>query len=184
MKRILTIVSVLAFVIASSAMAEDYGWSLSASNTDPSVNTAAPTGTPASINVYLWLDCVNPALGAGAMECALQITGFFPGSFTALNGALATGAPDLLLAIPCATTPTLLGQQGVLDFGTGGTVCMVNSSNGNNVTVDCDPLDPQLHAHAIHGFSSIVGTDPCQSGSCTIVSVEQSSWGSIKDLYR
>ena len=179
MTTIAAVVAALTLWMSGAAAVNDYSWSLSASSTDPSQNTAAPSGTATSLNVFLWLSAVNPALGAGAMECAIQITGFFPGTFTALNGALATGAPDLLLAIPCATVPTLLGQQNVLDLGTGGTVCMGASSNGNNVTVDCDPLDPQLHPHTVTGFSSN-GSAPCMVDT----PVEPATWGGVKALYR
>lgn len=185
MKRILTIVSVLSLVMASSAMAADYGWSLSGSSTDPTQNTQPANPPNTQVQVYLWLACVNPDLGAAAMECAMSSTfPFAAGSFIALNGALATGAPDLLLALPCATTPTLFGQQAYFDFGAGGTVCLVNSaSGGKNVTVDCDQINPQERPHAINGFSS-AGTAPCVVDECVTISVENSSWGSIKGLYR
>jgi len=135
--------------------------------------------------VYLWLDCVNPTLGAAAMEC--QMTSTFPfaaGAFIALNGALATGAPDLLLAIPCATTTTLLGQQGYFDLGFGGTVCLAASAaNGLMITVDCDQVNPQERPMAVRGFAS-TGAAPCEVDVCTVTSVEDASWGSIKGLYR
>ena len=43
MKRILTALFVLSLLTTSSAVAADYGWSLSNSSTDPTQNTGAPT---------------------------------------------------------------------------------------------------------------------------------------------
>ena len=37
----------------------EYGWTISASDTDPFVNTAAPGSGP--VNLYLWLECASPA---------------------------------------------------------------------------------------------------------------------------
>jgi hypothetical protein len=187
MKRILTIVSVLSMVMASGAMAENYGWSLSASSTDPAVNTAAPGGPSSIQTVYVWLSCVDP-LGAAAAEFALQTTGFAfaAGPATTYNGVLATGSPDLLLAIPCATAQTLCLSQGYFDVvGAGGTACLVASAGNSqiNVTVDCRQVGAQEWPNAITGFASN-GTTPCTVGLCTTTAVEDASWGSIKGLYR
>jgi len=189
MRRIPTVLVVSAIVVlgAASAFAQvyDYGWSISGSSTDPNQHTGTPVSN-APVNVYLWLSCVNPALGAAAMECQMQFTGFpfAAGGFTALNGALSTGAPDLLLAIPCATTPTLLGLQAYFDTGAGGTVCLGPSvANGLMITVDCDQVNPQERPMAVHGFSS-TGSAPCVVASCSSDAVEATSWGAVKSLYR
>ena len=60
MKRILTIISVLTLVMASGAVAEEYGWSISNSSTDAFSNTGVPV--PALSDLYLWFVC---AAGTG-----------------------------------------------------------------------------------------------------------------------
>ena len=88
MKRILTIVSVLSLVVASGAMAEDYGWSLSGSAADATVNTGpAVASTPFS--VFLHLECA-PFDGISAAEFSMS-TNFFDAGFTPLAGALNAG---------------------------------------------------------------------------------------------
>ncbi|GJM43710.1 MAG: hypothetical protein DHS20C21_05520 [Gemmatimonadota bacterium] len=186
MKRILTIVSVLSIVMASSAMAEDYGWSLSFSDTDPNVQAAnVPATTPHS--VYLWMACTQADGMSAAEFSAVFPAGFFGHGFTPLNGVLNAGdANNLLLAVGgCPVGPFLAGQFGpYLDFtGAGGAWCLVASPTGNNVTVDCDPVSPVANANAIVGCATN-GNVACNTGACGTVSVEDSSWGSIKTLYR
>ncbi|GJM43709.1 MAG: hypothetical protein DHS20C21_05510 [Gemmatimonadota bacterium] len=186
MKRILTIACLLSLVVASGAMAEDYGWRLSFSNTDPADSTATvPATTPHS--VYLWLNCTNLD-GMSAAEFTAQFpAGFFGHGFTPMNGVLNAGnATNLLLAVGgCPMRPFLAGEFGpYLDFtGAGGSWCLVPSPTGNNVTVDCDPVSPIAHDNAITGCATN-GNAICRTGTCEPVSVEGTSWGSIKTLYR
>ena len=90
-------IALITFLIAGSAPAEDYGWSLSGSSTDPNVNTGpAVASTP--FFVYLWLVC-SPIDGISATEFSMS-TGFFDAGFTPLNGVLNAGnSVDLLLAV-------------------------------------------------------------------------------------
>ena len=184
MKRILTIAFALTLV-ATSAFAQDrsYGWSISASSTDPAQNVGQlPIGAPGS--VYLHLDCTTVD-GMSAMEADIVATGLLYLSFTPLNGVLNAGAGTaLLLAVGgCPADDFLAGAIGVLDFGSGGDVCLVASAaNGTNGTVDCDAVSPQLSDNAVTGFSTN-GTQ-CSDGVCRIVSVEPQSWGGVKSLYK
>ena len=194
MKRILTIVFALSLVATSAfAQGEDYGWSISGSNTDPNQSTGAPVGG-APFSLYLWLTCTTDAGGTGgwaSMECDVQLAG--PGGplllgFTPLNGVLNGGAGTLLqLAVGgCPTEGFLAGSFSLFDAaGLGLDVCLVDSSGPDNwnVTVDCDPLNATTHQNAVTGYSS-TGTAPCVLGECGVVSVEDASWGSIKGLYR
>lgn len=183
MKRILTIAFALTLV-ASSAMAEDYGWSISASSTDPAVNTASVApGLPA--NLYLHMACATVD-GMSAMEADVQASGLLFLSFVPLNGTLNAGAgPALLLAVGgCPGAGFVAGALSVLNLGAGGDLCLVPSAaNGTNGTVDCDTIDPMLSDNAVAGFST--SGNGCRTGDCGgSVSVEAQSWGGVKSLYK
>ncbi|MCA9729214.1 MAG: hypothetical protein KC729_16120 [Candidatus Eisenbacteria bacterium] len=183
MKRILTIAFALTLV-ASSAFALDYGWSISGSSTDARVNTGdiAP-GLPGS--VYLWLTCTTVD-GVSAMEARVDVQGLLFLSFTPMNGALNAGAgQELLLAVGgCPREDFLIGSISVLNLGTGGSLCLVPSTaNGFNVTVDCDAVNPVTHENAVAGFAT-TGLTFCDTSDQCTVSVEDTSWGNIKGLYR
>ena len=97
-------IALITFLIAGSASAEDYGWSLSGSSTDPNVNTGVAAAS-VPFNVYLWLVCSAPANsppqgdGISAVEFSLS-TNLFNAGFTPLGGALNAGdGTDLLLAV-------------------------------------------------------------------------------------
>lgn len=184
MKRILTIAFALTLVATSAFAQENYGWSISASSTDPAVNSGSVApGLPASL--YLHLDCTTID-GMAAMEADIAATGLLFLSFTPLNGVLNAGAAtSLLLAVGgCPTDDFLAGAIGVLNLGAGGDVCLVPSAaNGTNGTVDCDTIDPQLYDNAVVGFST--SGQQCVSGDCRVeVSVEAQSWGGVKSLYK
>ena len=183
MKRILTIAFALTLV-ASSAFAEDYSWSISASDTDPNVNTApVPASGPASY--YLWLTCTSSFSGAASAEFKIDVVGFFWSNFTPVLGVLNFGAgQDLVLGLGgCRTADFLAGTVNVFATGGPGALCFaLSDANGSNVSVDCDPVNPVTHANAYTGLQTD-GSDPCSFGSCT-VSVESDTWGSIKGLYR
>ena len=183
MKRILTIAFALTLVATSAfAQTENYGWSISASSTDPGVNvgSVAP-GLPASL--YLHLDCTTID-GMAAMEANIAVNGLLFLSFTPLNGVLNAGAgPALLLAVGgCPTADFLAGTIGVLNLGAGGDVCLVPSAGGTNGTVDCDTIAPTLYPNAVTGFTT--QGDACVVGDCRLVSVEAQSWGGVKSLYK
>jgi hypothetical protein len=187
MKRILTIAFALT-LLASSAFAEDYQWTLSLSNTDPFVNTGAPVA--GLVPVYLWLAGNVPGLPdpgcAAAAEFDMDITNWSNFGFSPVAGVLNAGNENaLLLAIGgCPQGPFLAGSFNLFDgTGAGGDACLVPSAaNGFNVTVDCDPIAPQNHDNAIIGVSTI--GDPCEVGQLGEVAVEASTWGALKGLYR
>lgn len=184
MKRFLTtwvFVSLLATAPAAYSQ-NTYGWTISSSNSDPFVNTGTVTGAPLSI--YLWLQCAQPA-GMSAAEFDLQLpAGASNFGFTAMNGFLnAGGSSNLLLAVGgCPTGPVVAGSWTVFNTGVG-SYCLVNSAaNGIRVTVDCDPINPQGWPIGAKGFA-VDAASSCDEGLC-IVSVEPSSWGEVKSLYR
>jgi hypothetical protein len=181
MKRILTIVSVLslALVLTSGAMAagETYGWTLSLSNTDPLVNAGAAFGGVGT--AYLWLNC-NSVDGAAAFGCNVTATnGAIVAGFTASPGVLNAGtatAPALAIG-GCPSGPFLAGS--FLVVGAATDMCLDTA-----ITVDCDQIHPTEWPSAVIGLSAGGGV-VCETGDqCTPVSTEESSWGSIKTLYR
>ncbi|MCA9750881.1 MAG: hypothetical protein KC591_01705 [Gemmatimonadetes bacterium] len=162
----------------------DYGYSISASSTDPHVNMAdIPAGLPASL--YLWLDCTTFD-GMSAMEMGVEVTGLLLLSFTPMNGVLNAGtAGSPLLAVGgCPSGPFLLGSFGVLNLGSGGQLCLGPSAANNwFVTVDCDPVSPQVHDSGVVGFSTPGGTF-CDVFGCFPDYVDPQSWSTVKGLYR
>jgi hypothetical protein len=186
MKRILTIVSVLSLVMATSAMALDYGWSVSLSDTDASVDTGAPDVAFATTNFYLWLACAsNDGAAAAAMDIVVTGGGIQTG-FTGENFIINAGSTSSLqLAIGgCPHGPVMVGTIAVLNTtGTGAAVCL----EGQNQTVDCDQITPTVFDHAVHGASTDASLAPCGVDFqllCGPVSTAPSSWGAIKGLYR
>lgn len=181
MKKILTI-AFATLLISNSAFAADYGWSISGSSTDPEINSGSiAPGAPQ--NTYLWLNC-SPVDGISAVEADVVVNGMLFLSFVPLNGVLNAGsASALLLAVGgCPTAPFLAGSISVLNFGSGGDVCLVDSAaNGLNASVNCDVVNPQLFDNAIAGFST-AGAG-CMTLDCT-TSVESTSWSDVKGLYR
>ena len=188
MKRLITSVAMLAFAMASTAHAggNEYGWSISASSTDPDLNTGAiPQSVPT--NTYLWLECTaNDGMSAAEMD--IEATGLLFLSFVPMNGVLNAGAgPALLLAVGgCPSGPFMAGAISVLDAsGLGGSICPVPSAaNGSNVTVNCDPINPMALSSSSIGFAT-TGGSPCVNESMPcIVPVEDQAWGAVKSLYR
>ncbi len=184
MKRFLSVVSILSVLaLATSALAFDFGWTLSGSNTDPMVNTGSPSA--GVVSIYLWYYCTNTAEGLASAE--FDITGSsLPLAFTAMNGFLnAGGATNLLLAVGgCPAGPLLAGSFLVNDLGSGFNLCISPSaSNGLNVSVNCVAL--QIYENDFIGYTSD-GTTPCQSFTTELCEtpVSATSWGNIKSLYR
>lgn len=179
--RALTIALVAALLFSATAGAEDYQWTISNSPTDPYSNTDVPTLTVRTL--YLWLACA--AQGAQCAEFDIASTGSLLLLAVTPSGPWIQIAPppDLLLCfLPCTSTPSVAAALTVLDFP--GSLCIVPSAtNGINVTVDCE-ANPQLHPNAVIGYAND-GTDPCVVGTCPDpVTVDGSSWGSVKSLYR
>jgi hypothetical protein len=132
-----------------------YGWTISASSTDPYVNSqAAPSS--GVLTLYLWLVCSE---GLAAAEFGLQGT-LTVLATSSMNGFLNAGTPtNLLLATPCRSAPIVAASILVLDSGTGGTVCLGPSTGGKNSSVDC--VDYLEWTHDTLGFSND-GSTPCQ----------------------
>ena len=183
MKRYLTIVLSLAMLLmASSAFGAGFGWTISGSAVDPNVNTGTATNGVASL--YLWLQC-GVGNGMASAEFDLCATGINPLAFTALPPFLnAGGSTNLLMAAGgCPNGPITAGTILVLDFP--GSICPCPAaSNGNNVTVECGTL--AVIDNEFRGYANL--GSPCEStveaDLCTIISVENDSWGAIKGLYR
>jgi hypothetical protein len=183
MKRFLTIFSALCIcaVMATGASAQNiYGWTVSNSNSDPFANTGPLL--PGVIELQLWYAC-NSADGMSAAEIDPVISaGNTILAFNPENGYLNAGtAQHLLLAVGgCPDAPINAGHWLILK-ATNVDLC----PGGATVTEDCSP-DPSAWPNDFIGYSE-VGV-PCEDlrpeDLCGTVSVEESSWGSIKSLYR
>jgi hypothetical protein len=141
-----------------------YDFTISASETDPNINTSTPTGSVRFI--YLWVTCAQR--GLSAFEAG--VTGsLVPFGFSPVSGVLNIGqAGDLLLAVggcPIGDDPNLvLGYWTVWDSG--GTLCL-GPSAANDIfgAVDCDPAGPVLwESPKVVGYSSS-GAAPCEVGT-------------------
>jgi len=190
MKCILVTMSLLCATLGSTvgARAEElYGWSISASDTDPFENVATPqTGL---FSLYIWVTCIQSEV--------LNVGGFgFEGSLAdAIVGVVAlpgfgvvqTSDPlEIGIAADCTTdAPAPTAEVFVFDgTGKGGTLCLVGTSMPASQSCNCDAPFPMCFENAVTGFSSD-GSDPCVVGSCTPpISVDASTWGSLKALYR
>ena len=198
MKRTTAIWAVLSMLLmASNAFADQppYGWSISASETDPFVNTT--DGVAGFKTVYLWFVCSTPETGGGPggmasaefVVCAdaANIVGT-----VLVNGFLNAGPPpsggniDLLLAVgSCPEGPVVAVNILMTNTGSGQVCICPVPKNGNQVTVDCAPAPT---AWPIEWIGLDKGTgQSCGEGDVNCdkpVSVEDSSWGTIKGLYR
>jgi hypothetical protein len=179
--RVLLVLSIL-LAAAANATAEDYLWTISASATDPYMNTGAPN--PGVLTtLHVWLACSTMGMSAAIFE--LEADGMTVLAFTPCCGFLNVGAPSpcLLLATGgCPSGPIRAGELLVLDF-VGGRVCPIPCRfEEDNYTVDCGP-EPEIHLNAWIGYASD-GSAPCAQGFCGPISVEDESWGRVKGLYR
>jgi len=196
MARILVAVTLPSMVlVANGARAQPYGWTISASATDPYQNSLA--FLPGLQAVSLWLACCVPEPGPGGMATAEF--GICPDnsantvvSFAPTNGFLNAGtATDLLLSVAnCPCGPILAGHLYVL-LQVPGHLCICESTDGIMGTVDCG-ASPTLWPIEWIGLSTN-GQEPCGSGFAvcsTRTSVDDSSrgrattWGRLKALYR
>ncbi|MFN8178768.1 MAG: T9SS type A sorting domain-containing protein [bacterium] len=144
-------------LFATAASAGPYGWTLSASNTDPLQNTGSSGVT--STTVYLWLACDAANEGVSSAEfgvfCSRTIS-----SFTPSNGFTNSGTPDQpRLAISgCPTGPRLAGSFAVGTLlGASFNMCLVASSRGRNETVTCGG---HTYPNDVVGFTTD-GSTPC-----------------------
>jgi hypothetical protein len=173
------------FLLTSTSSAEDYGWTISTSDTSPDVNTAIATQDLASY--YLWFACSDvPAPlenGMAAAEFDIVATGPTHIATNVMSGFLnAGGTGNLLLAVGgCPSGPVVAAELLVLSFA--GNICIAPADNGNLVTVDCAPA-PSAHQMAWVGLD--LGSGACSGGTCVVspTPVESLSWGEVKALYR
>lgn len=194
MKRLATsgaVLGLLAFAGAAQASGPPYGWSISASSTDPFVNT-----TPFVVGiktVYLWLVCSTPApAGPGGMAaaefaiCSTSAANVILAT-TTQNGFLNAGGPtQLLLAVGGCPTGPVVAAAILLMSNVAGGVCICPSGANNRVaTVDCS-MNPRTWDMGWLGLDLALG-EPCRTldANCTKpVSIEETTWGAIKSLYR
>ncbi len=137
-----------------------FEFSISASASDPFVNTAAPTG--ALRELTLWMTCGEE--GLSALQ-ARAIGSLNPIAFSPAPGIFNVGsATDLLLAVsgcPIGTQTTFaIGTWSVLDMG--GTLCLDDASSPHPfIAVECDEVEPSIVMNPrLVGFSS-TGGPPC-----------------------
>lgn len=137
-----------------------FEFSISASASDPFVNTATPTGTLRELT--LWMTCGEEGLSAFQ---ARAIGSLNPIAFSPAPGVFNVGsATDLLLAIsgcPIGTQTTFaIGTWSVLDMG--GTLCLDDASSPHPfIAVECDEIEPSIVMNPrLVGFSS-TGAPPC-----------------------
>jgi hypothetical protein len=200
--RTRTLIAVIAVTAAATALptlahaaGEPYAWSISASSTDPFVQTAGPLSEPGSFSVWLWFVC-HEADAVAAAEFQVTVggnlffAGFHPDNPSIKNFGSASG--ELRLAIGgCPVPPLRVGRIDVADFGGGGTLCLGPSAgNGINVSVDCSFPQPQSFPNGVFGFSSD-GSPPCVIGDCVDSgtgvgepNIKMSPWGRVKGGYR
>jgi hypothetical protein len=172
-----------------------YEWSISASASSPDENIG-PDGSGGLLTYYLWLvagcNSIPGFPGMAAADMGLYTFGDFSFvAFTVQNGFLnAAGGSKLLLAVGgCPVGPIVAGQ--ILVTGTVGGIRLGvgTESPPTSGTVDCttDPLLwtwPQYVRY--RGFKTNSSTANLQDhgNGCTGDPVDESSWGTIKSLYR
>lgn len=155
-------------VFEPDSLHHGYEFSISSSDTDPSVHAEPASGGYRSL--YLWLLCGRGGLAAleSGVSSTMPVLSFMPaeGVYDAESG------PDLLLAVggcPGESGPRLLGSWVVED--TGGEICLGPSAiNGTIGAVDCGTLPAFWTDPRVYGFSSS-GAPPCVIGSHTCESI-------------
>jgi hypothetical protein len=192
MKRLLTILSLIAIVampVAAFAQAP-YEWTISDSSADPYVNTDATTGFH---TVYLWLACTNlPApLQDGMAAAEFAIVTSPPGANLHIatnvqNGFLNAGSvTNLLLAVGACPPGPVVAANLLVIINVPGTIALGPSSTQTKGTVDCSQ-SPSLWPIDWIGLG-LLGTPAPGKGNQHCEpddSVEESTWGNIKGLYR
>lgn len=161
------VILVVGVALAGSAVPsfaqEGFGWTISASPTDP-FDLSVPF-TPGVATYYLWLECCSLPVadpGLSAAEFALVASG--PNvilAFTPASGFLNAGtATDLQLGVGgCPCGPVLAGNILVLNNAPG-SYCIGPALNGNLLGVDCE-TPPQTHPVNWKGLDT--GGGPCSN---------------------
>jgi hypothetical protein len=196
MKRLFTILSLIAFAaVPVAAFAEGdqspYEWTVSDSNTDPYVNDDTTTGFH---TVYLWLACSDlPApLQDGMAAAEFAIVTSPPGAnlhiaTNVMNGFLNAGSvTNLLLAVGACPPGPVVAANLLVIVNVPGTIALGPSSTLTKGTVDCSQ-SPSLWPIDWVGLGLLGTPAPGKNkhpGCEPVVSVEESTWGNIKGLYR
>ena len=173
--------------LQNSANAGFY-WTISGSQDDPFVLEGVPSGGLDTLHV--WLVCANTGQipdGMAAAEFGFEGT-LTPLALTLSDGFLNAGSmmSPMLAAAGCPQGPVIVASI-LIQHDAPGYLCFGPSINGHNGSVDCT-IDPALWPNYFRGYSSI--GDHCSNlcsnfALCSCVSsVEPSTWGSIKSLYR
>jgi hypothetical protein len=188
-KRLLTIVAALSFLAASmapSASADDpaYGWTLSASSTDPFLNEGP--WIPGLLFLKLWYACnVNDGIQAAAFDLVSMNPINIILAFTTKSGFLNAGAGTaLLLGIGgCPNAPLNAGDVLILTNAPGQYGLAPSSIEGAKLTFDCagNAWPMQWIGYSDDGNPPpSKDWDNCEKPTA----VEDGSWGRIKGIYR
>jgi hypothetical protein len=173
---------------ATSARAQGIGWTISASATDPFVNTGTP-GMPGTLTtLYIWYACnTTPSGGLTAMKAALSP---FPLTYpSVMNGFLNSGTnppiPVILLVIGgCPAPPLAPASMMYINTGLGLDVRIVPEPfDGLHVSVDCDengwPNRTIGYSEIGPPYQDFLG-EMCSSP----ISIEEQTWTRMKGLYQ
>jgi hypothetical protein len=209
MKKFLTMMMVLALlvILPATALAQSgfYTWSISGSAADPFANTAA-VPAPGLITLYLWfVEGCHPEASGGMAAAEFKITvnaGAGGWSFTAFipqNSFFDAGPPNTaisknaLMAVgACPTGPVVAANMLFIANGSGANVGFTITDNTVGLsqvaaTVDCSSGSPGLHTWPATmrcvGYSA-GGVNQDHGQDCRVTSVESTTWGQIKGLYR
>ena len=175
---------------ADEMVLPDFGWTLSASNTDPFDNVGPAMSD--TLTLYLWFYCSTPITG-GVSRSEFGFV-FNPNldvySFEPANGVVDSAASvwDFDLTLPdCPRGSLLAGQVRLQNLAGSFVVCLGPGSEGN-LSYGCTyPTNPGENAFL--GYAAGLKL-PCANGfdffdgNCfPEVSVAPYSWGRIKALY-
>lgn len=159
-----------------------YAWVVSSSPSILFANTGNfPPGALAT--VYLWFFAVGPqGMSAADISVVINPAGAVNVlAFNTSNGFLNAGSvTNPLLAVGgCPYGPVVAGSWILLPVFSAWELCL----GGVAMTVNCE-INPIAYPHLSHGFANGGAPQTCGGDLCGIVSVESTSWGMVKSLYR
>lgn len=163
---------------------------LSASASDPFVNSGPVSGS--TLDLYLWLVCEESGLdGVWSVSCEFTPPpGVVTLGFDPLGGCLNAGDDtDVLLAIPgCPQGPQTLGVWYVMSTMSGSYCLGPHPEWGLATGTYCDCLSCFTPGRVRQiGYAAGGGTATCiqtEGFACGPTSVDPSSWGRVKALFR
>jgi hypothetical protein len=185
------LVGCLGLGLSPLVQAHPFGLAVSASQSDPYVNVVEAANGP--VTYYLWFACEQIGwCNLGSAEFALITTGEMEIVSTDwLNNCLPIwNPPNIYLACGCCPgAPSPAGMLHVIDKG--GSICFAPSTNGILGVVGGFPY-PECINEANYwdadwiGLNTAGGAAPCslQPLCGGAVSVDESSWGRVKGMYR